>query len=86
LTEPGTRLVFGTQGLKKFAIFPPGAPLLTNKKGRHASKPVIVKEAETGRLPQGVEERLPKWARILLELEAQARAELGPAGETGDSR
>ncbi|MFH1820881.1 MAG: hypothetical protein ABH852_00340 [Methanobacteriota archaeon] len=44
-----------------------------------------MKEGETGRLPQSVEEQLPKWARILLELEAQAKAELGPAGGAGDS-
>jgi len=83
LTEPGTRLVFGAQGLKKFAIFLRETPLLTNKKGCHASKAVIVKEGETGGLPQGVGEQLPRWAQILLELEAQAKAELA-AGGAGD--
>jgi len=83
LTEQGTRLVLGSENLKKFAIFPREFSLLTNKKGCHASKAVIVKEGESGGLPQGVGEQLPKWARILLELESQAKAELA-AGGAGD--
>jgi len=76
LPKQGARYASSAEALKNFAAPQRGPPLFANIKTVHVRKAVgkMPNKEKVDGQPSGVEEQLPKWAQILLELKAQVNS------------